>query len=139
MNKDCVFCHLKESSLVTYSDFYLVEDLKPQANTHLLLISIAHFSNYQETPTPVLCMTHNIVKDLTYNLGIKRFKIVVNNVMDQLIDHLHIHILSDQITELDNLTFTPVQEGGSVLQNNSLGGFSFERAICKDTVEVDSD
>lgn len=78
-------------------DVIVIQDIKPKAPVHLLLIPKKKTKNFYETPQETLSLLDATVKKVAKMLGIiDHFRIQVNNGLGQEIDHVHYHFLSDK-------------------------------------------
>lgn len=103
--KDCVFCeiidrHSLSEILLENKSSILIKDKYPKAPVHLLLISKQHYSNLLDNNFEwnILLEIEEVIKVLT-SLGVKSFKLIINNGKEvgQEIDHFHIHFISSNI------------------------------------------
>ena len=84
---------------ILYEDDHVIviQDHRPKAPVHLLIIPKKETRNFYETPPETLSMLNVYVKKLAEMLGIEdHFRVVINNGFGQEIDHIHYHFLSDQ-------------------------------------------
>jgi histidine triad (HIT) family protein len=106
VENDCVFCKIAAGEIpakVAYrdDDFVAIEDLNPQAPTHLLVLPVAHhrdFGNLVDAEDARL--THGLLR-VAVELGRRAggengFRLVANTGRDggQTVDHLHLHVLA---------------------------------------------
>ena len=78
-------------------DVIVIQDIRPKAEVHLLLIPKKRTKNFYQTPPDTLAMLDNTVKKVADLLGIQdHFQIQINNGRGQEIDHVHYHFMSDQ-------------------------------------------
>ncbi|MBV9334113.1 MAG: HIT domain-containing protein [Candidatus Eremiobacteraeota bacterium] len=105
---DCVFCKIAAGEIpakVVYRDegVIAIEDLNPQAPTHLLVMPVEHFATLRDVAlaanrTDRLGAT---LIDVASRLGSEHggdrgFRIVVNTGADggQTVGHVHLHVLA---------------------------------------------
>ena len=100
---DCIFCkiasgEIKSNFVYENDNFFVIKDLHPKANTHLLVIPKEHADslnefNGEKYGTDLICT----IQDVTKKLGIKSYKTQINTGSDagQEVFHLHVHILSN--------------------------------------------
>ena len=82
----------------------VIQDIRPKAAVHLLIIPKAESKNFYETDQSVLSLLDDTVKTVAKKLGLEdRFRIQVNNGLGQEVDHIHYHFMSDQ--NGDRVTF----------------------------------
>ncbi|MBO8161490.1 MAG: HIT domain-containing protein [Thermosipho sp. (in: Bacteria)] len=101
---DCVFCKIINNEIPAervYEDenFIVIKDIRPVAPTHLLLIYKKHvptISDLCEDDQRRFWKVFEIIKNLSKKLGLKSYRIVVNNGEEsgQEISHIHFHIIS---------------------------------------------
>ncbi len=105
---DCVFCKIGAGEIpakVVYrdEDVVAIEDLNPQAPTHLLVMPVQHYATLWEAAAAKSeggALAARLV-ELAAQLGTERggsngFRLVVNTGPDggQTVDHVHIHVLA---------------------------------------------
>lgn len=98
--EDCIFCKIvkkeieKEIEKET-ENFIVFKDIKPSAQTHLLLVSKKHIDNVDSMPS----QWWKEIKDLAFyfqkNLKLDEFQIRVNWGKLLEINHLHFHFMSE--------------------------------------------
>ena len=82
----------------------VIQDHRPKAPVHLLIIPKAESKNFYETSEDILVLLNETTKEVARRLGLTdHFRIQVNNGLGQEIDHIHYHFLSDRGVE--KLTF----------------------------------
>ncbi|MFQ5498545.1 MAG: HIT domain-containing protein [Candidatus Zixiibacteriota bacterium] len=75
----------------------VIEDIRPRAEVHLLLIPKTVTRNFYETPDGVLTMLNQTVRTVADKLQInEHFRIIINNGYGQEVEHLHYHFQSDR-------------------------------------------
>lgn len=78
-------------------DVIVIQDIRPKAAVHLLLIPKKKTKNFYQTPPDTLAMLDDTVKKVADLLGIQdHFQIQINNGLGQEIDHVHYHFMSDR-------------------------------------------
>ena len=104
---DCIFCKIinkKIPSKFVYEneDVIAINDLNPQAETHVLVIPKTHVASLAELEDKTL-MTKILmgVKETTKALGITDYRTIINTGKGagQTVFHLHVHILAGKLTE----------------------------------------
>jgi histidine triad (HIT) family protein len=104
MPQDCIFCKIIDGELPTdkiYEDKVVLStlDIKPVSPGHTLVIPKQHFNTILDLPEELLCKVmkrvHKIAKVVTNALDAHGFNLIVNSgrAAEQLIDHVHIHII----------------------------------------------
>ena len=104
MNEDCIFCKIIArtipAKLVHQDDHVVViEDIHPQAPTHLLVISRAHIARVLDLGDEHATLVARIFEAANRVARERRledgFRVVVNNGpgAGQTVDHLHFHVL----------------------------------------------
>ena len=102
---DCIFCRIIERKIpakFAYEDDQVVaiEDLNPQAPTHLLVIPRQHLPSLKEAVAddePLLGHLHQVAGRLARERGLEAngYRTVINNGAGagQSVFHLHVHVL----------------------------------------------
>ncbi len=107
MNKDagCIFCRIASKEVgakIVYEDekIMAVEDVNPQASTHLLVIPKSHIPTLQEIgdeESGLMDKLFRVIKRLAKDRGLseKGYRVVVNcgPAGGQTVYHLHLHLL----------------------------------------------
>ena len=104
---DCVFCKIAAGEIpakLVYRDdgVIAIEDLNPQAPTHLLVMPVEHFATLRDLATTRdgdrrSAALVNVASRLGSERGGDRgFRIVVNTGADggQTVGHVHLHVLA---------------------------------------------
>ena len=104
---DCIFCKIinKEipSNFIYEDDFVIaINDLNPQADTHVLVIPKIHVKSLADLDDETLMV--NLIKGVqntAKKLGLTDYRTIMNtgSGAGQTVFHLHIHILSGNLTE----------------------------------------
>ena len=81
-----------------YQDEEIVvfNDVKPQANTHLLIIPKKHFLGLNDAPDEIVIKIKNKILELSKEM--KSYRIIINGGAAQEIKHLHFHLLGEVVT-----------------------------------------
>ena len=107
---ECIFCKIGAGDLPAKivhrdADVVAIEDLNPQAPTHLLVMPIAHHANVHGLAKEDPALTARLI-ELASKLGRERggdggFRLVVNTGRDggQTVDHVHVHVLAGRRME----------------------------------------
>ena len=104
---DCIFCKIinKEipSKFVYENDAVIaINDLNPQAETHVLVIPKTHVVSLAELEDEELMVKLlKGVKATAKTLGLNDYRIIMNTGTGagQTVFHLHVHILAGKLTE----------------------------------------
>lgn len=104
---DCIFCKIinKEipSNFVYEDDAVIaINDLNPQAETHVLVIPKTHVASLAELEDKeLMAKLLKGVKATAKKLGITDFRTIMNTGAGagQTVFHLHVHILAGNLTE----------------------------------------
>lgn len=104
---DCIFCKIvnKEipSNFVYEDDAVIaINDLNPQADTHVLVIPKTHVASLAELEDEELMVKlFKGVKATAKTLGLTDYRTIMNTGAGagQTVFHLHVHILSGKLTE----------------------------------------
>ena len=100
--KDCLFCKINNGDIPSkklYENDYVfvIMDLHPVSNGHLLIIPKKHFTDFTELDNETLNHineTSKLMKDLLYKkLNAVGLKICVNYGIAQEIKHYHMHLI----------------------------------------------
>jgi histidine triad (HIT) family protein len=99
--EDCLFCELyREGSHVRAADgFVAIEDINPEADTHLLVIPERHIDTFREIaefPPEEAKRMLEFIADTARAVGVHDYRVLVNvgETAGQTVFHLHWHILS---------------------------------------------
>jgi len=101
---DCIFCKIIKKEMpaeLVYEDDILVafNDINPKANTHILIVPKKHIESVKDLSDDDRDVVVNIIlraRDIAQEAGLSGYKFVFNVGRDggQVIDHLHMHLLS---------------------------------------------
>jgi len=104
---DCLFCRLyREGDHVRRGDgFVAIADIRPQADTHLLVIPERHVDTFREIaafPPDEAKRMLEFVADTAREAGLEDYKVIVNVGAGggQTVFHLHWHVLGGRIRGL---------------------------------------
>ena len=113
LNHMCIFCEIVEgrspaTKRWSNDQWIVINDIHPKATTHVLLVSRKHIPSLDETSEEdaqllgsVLPTIRQLAKDWSLVEGGYR---VVNNCgkgAGQVVDHLHFHLMSGSILEVN--------------------------------------
>jgi len=104
---DCIFCKIVNKEIPSnfvYEDDAVVaiNDLNPQAETHVLVIPKTHIASLAELEDEELMVKLlKGVKTTAKTLGLTDYRTIMNTGAGagQTVFHLHVHILSGKLTE----------------------------------------
>lgn len=102
--ENCIFCKIVSGEIPSkfvYENNYVIaiNDLNPQAKTHILVIPKVHVDKFSELDD------ENLIKEIfkgvqqtAKTLGLTDYRLIVNNGKNagQTVFHLHIHILAGE-------------------------------------------
>lgn len=99
---DCIFCKIANKEIPKEFDYedediMVFPDIHPNRPTHLLIIPKKHISDFSEAEDSMLYeKIFSVVKKMVKEKGLenKGYRIVINGGGAQIIDHLHVHLLS---------------------------------------------
>jgi histidine triad (HIT) family protein len=107
---DCLFCKIINKEVpsdIVYEDSKVVvfKDINPKAPIHFLVVPkkhIASISQLEEKDKELVTDLILVIKKITKEKNITGYKIVINVGREggQVIDHLHLHLLSGQPIKL---------------------------------------
>lgn len=104
---DCIFCSIinkKISANIIYEDrdLIVIQDIKPIAKYHYLVIPTAHYATLAEMTVfnaNSLGLIMKKIPEIVESLGIKDgYRLVINQGADagQTVQHFHIHLIAGQ-------------------------------------------
>jgi histidine triad (HIT) family protein len=101
---DCLFCRLaQEGDHVAKTDgFVAIRDIKPQAETHLLVLTERHVDTFRDVsdfPPEEAKRMLEFVAQVAREAGLEDYRVVVNVGPGggQTVFHLHWHVLGGKI------------------------------------------
>ena len=107
---DCLFCKIinKEvPSNIVYEDdkFVAFKDIAPKAPLHLLIIPKKHIASIDHVEVEDKTLMGELIlvaQKIAREKSLKGYKLLINVGREggQIIDHLHLHLLSGRPTEL---------------------------------------
>ncbi len=107
---DCLFCKIinKEvPSNIVYEDdrFVAFKDIDPKAPLHLLIIPKKHIASIDHVEVEDKTLMGELIlvaQKIAREKSLKGYKLLINVGREggQIIDHLHLHLLSGRPTEL---------------------------------------
>ena len=105
--KDCIFCKIVKQEIpsnILYEDdsVIAINDLNPQAETHVLVIPKTHVASLAELEDEKLMSAIlKGVKATAKKIGLTDNRTIINTGAGagQTVFHLHVHILAGKLTE----------------------------------------
>lgn len=107
---ECIFCKICQHQLksdIVYEDEEVIvfKDINPKAETHLLVVPKKHIISLASVDENDWEVVLNVIKTserLAKELGLGGHKVIFNVGKEggQLIDHIHLHLLSGSKIEL---------------------------------------
>jgi histidine triad (HIT) family protein len=102
---DCLFCKIAAGEIpskAVYRDdrVLAIEDVNPQAPTHLLVMPVEHHANIgdlsDKSDGGLLARLMQVATKLGRERGPGGYRLVMNTGVDggQTVDHLHVHVLA---------------------------------------------
>jgi len=114
---DCIFCKIinKETpaDIVYESEKVIVfKDINPKAPIHILIVPKKHITSVKEVEIEdkeLLGELFLVAKKIARDKNLKGYKLIVNvgREAGQIVDHLHIHLLSGKPSHHNKLWATP--------------------------------
>lgn len=105
---ECLFCKIANKEIpseIIYEDekFVVFKDIKPQAPVHLLIIPRKHIHSVDHVEIEDKSLMGELIlaaQKIAKKKNLKGYKLQINVGRDggQLIDHLHIHLLSGKLS-----------------------------------------
>ena len=107
---ECLFCKISKKEIpadIIYEDDKVIsfKDIHPKAPFHILIIPKKHISSVNELEPEDKNLMGELLftaKKISRDKNLKGYKLVINVGRDggQLVDHLHLHLLSGKQIEL---------------------------------------
>lgn len=102
--EDCIFCKIvsgKMSAQKVFEDenILVIEDIKPKAPVHLLIIPKVHVSDIIGINESTWSDIRKVALKLIKENGLKSFRLVNNGGEAALIQHMHVHLLGEVNSE----------------------------------------
>lgn len=104
MSENCIFCQIAAKSIPTKiiketNNLICFPDIKPSAETHLLIIPKNHINTFQDIKetglfSEMLVFAQELIVELNLE---KQYKLVINGGSNQIVPHFHLHLLSGQM------------------------------------------
>lgn len=108
--EECVFCKIRDKQIpgdFVYEDenFFVINDIKPKAETHLLIIPKKHIfsvASLTEEDKGLVADLIFLAKKMADEKKLPGYKLIFNVGREggQMVDHLHLHLLSGKINML---------------------------------------
>lgn len=93
---ECLFCKLKnvkENIIFEDEELYVILDRFPLSNRHLLIIPKTHCHTLTELDDKIICSTILLAKKLAKWLDLEKYNLIQNNINEQLVPHMHLHLI----------------------------------------------
>lgn len=114
---DCVFCKiisgdLPSTKIYEDSQALVIENIKPVAKVHLLVLPKKHIDSFEDTSNLKNIVNFSFdqltlaINKVINKLELKDYKIVINAGKYQSIKHLHLHLLAGNLEGDDILNNT---------------------------------
>ncbi len=110
MTRDCIFCKIidkETSSDVVYEndEIIVIKDANPKTPVHLLIIPKKHISSVNHIEAEDKALMGDLIltaKKIAKEKNLKGYKLLINVGREggQIIDHIHLHLLSGRPTEI---------------------------------------
>ena len=107
--KDCIFCQLINKGRppkIIYRDekAIVIKDINPKSPVHLLIIPKKHIASIKELKEEDKELAGHLIltaKKIAERKGLSGYKLMFNvgRQAGQIIDHIHLHLLSNNLTE----------------------------------------
>lgn len=104
MSENCVFCRIANKSIPSKiiketDNLICFPDIKPSAETHLLIIPKNHIATFQEINesnlfSEMLIFAQKLITELNLE---KQYKLVINGGSNQIVPHFHLHLLGGKL------------------------------------------
>lgn len=104
---DCIFCKIAKGEIPSVKVFendkiLAFNDIKPKARVHILVVPKKHIesiNHLQKTDKELMGELFLATQKIAKDNGLQGYKLVVNVGREggQLIDHLHLHLLSADV------------------------------------------
>ena len=108
--KNCLFCEIAEKEKpadIVYEDdkFIAFKDIYPKADFHILIISKKHIPSVNHLKVEDKILMGGLIltaQKVARENNLKGYKLLINVGREggQIIDHLHLHLLSGKLTKL---------------------------------------
>ena len=104
MKPDCIFCKMSKGEIsiekiIETDNFFVIKDINPISEGHLLIISKKHYENLLHFPTllgnELISTAKEAYMKMSKETNSEGFNMIQNNfkAAGQAIGHLHIHII----------------------------------------------
>ncbi len=109
---DCIFCKIIKGEIPSAKVFendkmVAFNDIKPKAKAHILIVPKKHIESIkhlEESDMELIGKMFLVAQKIAKEKNLEGYKLVVNVGREggQLIDHLHLHLLSGDFNGLSN-------------------------------------
>jgi len=107
---DCIFCKISKGEIPSTKVFesdkvFAFLDINPKAKTHILVVPKKHIESVktlQAEDKDIVSEMIFVAKEIAEKEGLGGYKLVFNVGRDggQIVDHLHLHLLSGDVADL---------------------------------------
>lgn len=99
MNNSCIFCKIIKGEIPSQKiketeDLFVIEDIKPSAPIHFLIISKKHIKDMTEAEDELWIKIKKLSEELASDNSLKGFRLATNVGSTAMIPHMHVHFLS---------------------------------------------
>lgn len=103
--KECIFCQIVKEKIPAKivhkdKDVIVFHDANPKAKTHLLIVPRVHVKSFLDLKSSHFGLLTNMIKVVQRLVEDKKleagYRVLINGGSHQVVDHLHLHLLSDQ-------------------------------------------
>jgi histidine triad (HIT) family protein len=117
-HEDCLFCDIvREGTYIAKTKgFVAINDINPQAETHILVIPERHVDSFREVSELRAGEAKRMLEfiaEVARNAGLTDYQVIANvgESAGQTIFHLHWHVIGDTTSHLESaLSITAVSE-----------------------------
>ncbi|MCX6721368.1 MAG: HIT domain-containing protein [Candidatus Staskawiczbacteria bacterium] len=107
---DCIFCKIAKGEIPSIKvfeneNFFAVNDINPKAKIHILIIPKEHIESIkhlQDSHKNLIGEMFLAAQKIAKGKNLQGYKLVINVGREggQLVDHLHLHLLSGEVDPL---------------------------------------
>ena len=103
---DCIFCKIAKGEMpgnILYQDdlVAVIMDINPTTDGHALIIPKKHYEDFLSVNDEVISHMYKVAKNLgpemMQKLNAKSLTLLINYGEDQIVKHLHLHLLPDYL------------------------------------------
>jgi len=102
--EDCVFCkiingEIPSSKLKETKNLLAINDINPQADTHILIIPKTHVRDITGLDDSLWIEIKKLGLELAKEKGINNFRLTTNAGDAALVHHMHMHLLGEVLSD----------------------------------------